>query len=305
MKQSEFFSDMDADAKVANAIAICGITRSGTTMMGKLVHSCRGVEYAFEPEILVRLMLLAGGIPRDSWRILYETILHEQILMESIAGRGLNFNANDDSYIFSAKSLQEIAERFSCGKNRYKHLAARVTQATIAYKLPNILSNLPYLQTLYPKTRVVVMLRHPDAVVLSLKRKGWFKRDVPLYRETGLLKRVEGHVIPAVVDDSMVAAWAKASESDRCYLLYMHNYDALRFIQSPFIVDYDRFVNAPKTLFHRLIGQLGLQPGDNTARILERISERHSGYPPPKDADPALRLQACRLYEKWSSLDQP
>jgi hypothetical protein len=302
--QPEFFSDKDADAKVSNAIAICGITRSGTTIMGKLVHSCRGVEYAFEPEILVRLMLLAEAIPRELWRLLYETILHEQILMESIAGRSLNFNANDDSCIFSTKSLREISERFSRGQNRYKQLAAEATQATIAYKFPNVLTSIPFLQSLYPRTRIVVMLRHPDAVVLSLKRKGWFKRDIPLYRETGLLKRIEGQVIPAVVDDDMATAWSKANETDRCYLLYIQNYESLARINNPLVVDYGRFVDRPHAVFEKLIGNLALQPGENTARILAGVSEPHAAYTPPPDGDSALRAKAKRLYEQWSRSDQ-
>ena len=267
--------------------------------MGKLVHSCRGVEYAFEPEILVRLMLMAGAIPREAWRLLYETILHEQILMEAIAGRGLNFNTSDDSCIFSAKSVREISERFANGQNRYKDLAARATEATIAYKLPNILSSVPYLLSLYPETRIVVMLRHPDAVVLSLKRKGWFLRDAPLYRETGLLKLVEGHAFPAVIDDSMVAAWSKANETDRCYLLYIHNYAALSRIDNPLVVDYSRFVDEPGGVFRSLIGDLKLHPGENTAQLLAGVSERHTAYPPPTDGDPDLREEAIILYERW------
>ena len=300
--QTNFFSDNDAEAKVANAILICGITRSGTTIIGKLIHSCRGVEYAFEPEILVRLMLMAGAIPREAWRLLYETVLHEQILMESIAGRSLNFNMIDDSCIFSAKSLQEISGRFAHGENRYKQLAAHARQATIAYKLPNTIASIPYLQSLYPKTRVVVMLRHPDAVVLSLKRKGWFRRDVPIYRETGLLKRVEGHVIPAIVDDSRAKAWCKANETDRCYLLYIENYSALARIDKPLTVDYGRFVDRPHAVFQKLIGRLALQPGENTARILAGVAEPHAAYPPP-DGDPVLRAEAQRLYEQWCCPD--
>lgn len=283
--------------KVTNAISITGIARSGTTIMGQLIHSLKDVEYGFEPTLLMRLFLLLDQMPEDAWRVLYQTCLYDGILSDAIAGRNLNFNSHDDSYIFGAKSLSDVAARF-CGENRYKELFKKVGKIQIAYKLPDIIAMLPTLKERYPETRMLVMLRSPDAVVLSLKRKAWFRRAVPQYCESGLLKEVDGHTVPAIVSSSDVPAWIGLGETDRCYLFYHQVYRELHRSPGAVVVDFDRFVDAPKKIFGEVLDRFGLEYGEKTESILAEIAAPHPDYPVPQEADGLLRDQAWELYHR-------
>lgn len=291
-------TDPDVQQKVSEAVAIFGITRSGTTIVGKLVHSCRNVEYAFEPDLLRNLFLLRNQMPSTVWQALYTTVLYEGILIGSLSGRALNFNQNDDSCIFSAKPADEIAQRFVSGSSRHRHLVSRCAQATVAYKLPNVMGAIPFLKQLYPKTRVLVMLRHPDAVVLSLLRKGWFKNRIPTYRETGKLKQVGASVVPAVVDNDLAEEWAEADEISRCYMLYLQCYKNLARGYCAAIIDYDNFVAAPRTVFGKACKVLSLVFGQSTDNILDTIREAHSSYPVPEGVNVAKREEALHLYQE-------
>ncbi len=296
-----FIADPLVTDKVSNAICISGIARSGTTIMGRLIHSLKNVEYAFEPTMLMHLFLLADHMPEKSWRVLYQSCLYQQILMDSIAGRSLNFNSNDDSYIFKSKSIAEIASRFD-GENRFNTIFERTRNSHVAYKLPNIVPLLPKLRERYPDSRIMIMLRSPDAVVLSLKRKGWFRREVPLFSESGLLKKVGDHTVPAVVDDSLVEQWMTLGETDRCYLFYQHIYRDLTRTKDALVVDYSRFVEAPKQIFGGIMDRFGLEYGEQTEAILDGTSERYAEYPVPPDASAEQRDAAWKVYEEGKSL---
>jgi hypothetical protein len=56
-----------------HAVCLTSIARSGTTLVGSLIHSMRGVEYSFEPPTLFMLFPLLDQIPAEAWKLLYET----------------------------------------------------------------------------------------------------------------------------------------------------------------------------------------------------------------------------------------
>src|SRR5512141_1115475 len=87
----------------SNAIFITGSARSGTSLVGSIIHSMDKVEYAYEPPMLVSLFAMINGLPEAQWKFLYETYLYEEILLNSIAGRAINCNVSDYSSIYKVK----------------------------------------------------------------------------------------------------------------------------------------------------------------------------------------------------------
>jgi hypothetical protein len=98
-------------SKVNNSILITGSARSGTSIMGKIIHSLKNVEYVFEPPTLVSLFSVIHEMDEKHWSLLFQTYLYEEFLINAIAGRNLNFNTNDDSCIYNTKPRNEIEER--------------------------------------------------------------------------------------------------------------------------------------------------------------------------------------------------
>ncbi len=105
--------DPATKAVIESAVVITGGGRSGTTILGKLIHTFRNVEYAFEPPMLVALFALLDQLPEPTWKFLYEAYLAEEFLSNALAGRTINTNRVDDSSIHAVKSEVEIEERLS------------------------------------------------------------------------------------------------------------------------------------------------------------------------------------------------
>ncbi|MEI9897787.1 MAG: sulfotransferase [Chthoniobacter sp.] len=178
-----------------------GSARSGTTLAGTLIHSMRGVEYSFEPATLTTLFLHLDRIPVEAWKLIYESYVFEELMLNGLAGRFMNLNPHDDSSILRAKPYSEVFGRFE-KSGRFASLFDEGLQRTIAYKLPNVVSRIPLLRQIYPATRAIVMLRHPDPVVNSMDRKGWYVPSPLSYRDCGILSAVDGQLVPPMLPES-------------------------------------------------------------------------------------------------------
>ena len=93
----KFFISDQAKKISSSLIIISGISRSGTTFMGKILGSMKNIEYIYEPPTLLMLFNIINKIDKETWINLFETYIYEEFLINSLSGRYLNFNKNDDS----------------------------------------------------------------------------------------------------------------------------------------------------------------------------------------------------------------
>lgn len=288
--------DAAAHAAVGRAILITGAARTGTTMMGQLFQSLEDVEYIFEPPALFGLMPLIDQIAAEHWRLLYETYLFEDVLLEALAGRRLNFNTHDDSHVYRAKSEAEIAERLS-QSHRRDALVAQAARSTIAYKMPDMIHLVPRLTELFPETVTIVMSRRPEPVIASVGAKGWFAddrlRNAPA---TWPFRRHRGFAVPFWLPEDETDAWLDAGELERGARYYVNMYETPP-PASAIVIDYDAFVAEPASVFDGLARRLGRTYGPKTALLLADVAPRPAaGDPGLESVDPALieRMNAAR-----------
>ena len=274
--------------RLGEAICVTGIARSGTTLVGSLIHSMRGVEYSFEPPTLVMLFLLLDRLPAEAWKLLYETYLFDELMVNGLGGRFMNLNPNDDSSILRAKSFSEIFGRFE-KSHPYGELFDEGLQRIIAYKIPDLMSRIPALRQLYPGTRFVVMLRHPDPVSLSTDRKGWFVPPQQTYRDCGILREVGGQLVSAWIPPEDAAQWMEMSPIDRSYRFYSYMYEPLLTQPDVLIVNYESLMDRPAQISAQIAERLGLEAGVKTAEIVAGVRERH-----PRDLSPEGVSKDCR-----------
>ena len=60
-----------------NIIIISGPARSGTSILGKVLGSCKSTEYCYEPETLIYIASICKKISKKIWRTLYNRYLTE------------------------------------------------------------------------------------------------------------------------------------------------------------------------------------------------------------------------------------
>ena len=260
------------NTKVNDSVLITGSARSGTSIMGKLVHSLQTVEYSFEPPTVISLLASIEKIDQDIWKLLFETYLYEDFYVNAISGRNLNFNSNDDSFILNAKSKDLIDLRHS-KSFRKSDINANLVNGKIAFKIPDIVPYVRPLIRLYPNINVVLMRRNPVDTLNSLLAKGWFSDES--LSESNLIfpfEYFDDHCIPYWVKNEDRTDWMLMSEIDRCayYYLLMDN---VPNIENICVVDYDDLIQNPRKEMQYLCDNLNLSEGALTETILKSIAK--------------------------------
>lgn len=239
--------------------------------MGMLIHSFDGVEYAFEPPVLVSLMPLIGRMDEATWKLLYETYLYEDFFIGAISGRGINTNVIDDSSIYKVKTIEEIDVRLGHSMRKTEAEALAVSR-TIAFKMPNIVPFLPKLLDYYPGTRVLIMKREAVGTINSLIEKRWFS-DANLNANMNWPYRIfQDTQIPYWVKDGDDEKWVAMSEVDRCAYYYIRVNEDVELIPGRVEVKYNDFLGDPQGTAQRLADAFKLRFGAKTAEILASVA---------------------------------
>lgn len=273
---------------VGNSILVTGVARSGTTMISTLIHSCVGVELAYEPPLLFSLFSLINTMPPAEWKLLFETYLFEDYLMNALAGRNFNYRTYDESYTGKVKSMQEIATRLLADGSDVE-IRTKALKARIGFKLPDILYSLREFLHHYPNVKIVVVIRNPADTIASLLAKGW-------YSGQGML--------PWSIDNR----WLDTPELQRCESHYLQynifppwcDTDKWRVLDHIILVDYDQCLINPQATAERIFTTLNLNPGPKTDEIIGNIEPR-IGHSEGLDIPPELN----KLYQgvlEWGKI---
>jgi len=255
---------------VSKAIMVTGSARSGTTIMGKIVHSLKGVEYVFEPPMMFSLFALSQTMPEESWRLLYETYLYEELMLGTLAGRAINCNKLDDSSIYNVKSIMDIESRL--GRSLSKADAEVLARDhCIAFKLPDVVPFIPKLIERYPNTRVVVMLRGAAETLDSLVKKCWFSNENSRTALIWPFRKYKKVHVPFWVRDGDDDLWVGLSELDRAAYYYIRINEDVERIKGRIEIKYAHLLSEPHSVVEDLASSLGLSFGEMTEEVIGQI----------------------------------
>ncbi|MFT7473537.1 MAG: hypothetical protein ACI81L_000452 [Verrucomicrobiales bacterium] len=125
---------------VDRPIFIVGIGRSGTTLLGRIIASGKGVGYLKEPKALWHV-----GVPD-----------------EDISG----FYADEGRFVLDATDVTDaVRDRVS---TMYNWFATLTRSSRIVDKYPEMTYRVPFLRALYPDAKIIAIVRDPVAVVSSI-----------------------------------------------------------------------------------------------------------------------------------------
>ena len=269
-------------AKCDEAIVVTGVARSGTTIMGKLLHSMEGIEYVNEPAMLYSLISLIDRLDRDLWELLYETYLFEEFFFNALAGRALNFNLEDETSIYKVKDEGWIRQRLSRSL-RKRDADKEIEQSRIAYKMTDIVPFIPRIQEYYPHTQIIMMLREANEVFHSIMERQWFSDEMlrtknvvwPNCFVNGM--RIPYWVLPADYD-----YWLQADELHRTAYYYVRAHEGMDKLKNLKIVRYEELVTQPKSVIFDVAETLGLKFGPKTPDLIAQVKkpekQRDKGY---------------------------
>ena len=254
-----------------NAILITGSARSGTSLVGSIIHSMENVEYAYEPPMMIALLPFINEMNESQWRLLYESYLYEEFLLNSIAGRSINCNTCDYSSIYKTKSPLDINNRLT---NHYtKSMAQKHSDGKIiAYKIPDVVYIVPKIKEYYPSMRIVIMLREAVSTINSLIQKKWFARE---NENSDLIwpYKINGNInIPYWVKKCDEKTWISMSEIDRAAYYYIMVNEHVSNITDRLEIKYSNLIKNPIKEVERISENLHLKFGEKTLDIIKGIS---------------------------------
>ena len=260
-----------AGKKVKSSIIVTGSARSGTSITCNLLHSLKGVELDFEPPLLFSLFPLIDTLPRDEWKLLFETYFYESFLLGALGGRSINTNLSDDSSVFRVKPRELIEQRLSYSY-RKRDLERVAQQATAAIKMPDILPFLPAFQVMYPRTRIILAKREPAEIISSILKKKWFADDRLGKNLIWPFHSSMPAYPPFWVEESRLNEWGEMSEVDRCayYCIRMSSFETQ--LKNITVVHYDDLVRDPHAEVNKFANQLNLDPTEMTEKLIKSVS---------------------------------
>jgi len=223
--------------KCNNVVVVTGSARSGTTILGKILHTFKGVEYSFEPPMLVSLFALIDTLPQAQWKLLYETYVYEEFLINALAGRGLNCNRADDSSIYNVKPKILIEGRLEYSLRKIE-AERKAKKSRVVYKLPNIVPFLSKLKVYYPGTKIILITRKAPDVFRSILEKGWFADSTLRNENIAWPNRfIDGLRVPYWVASEDVEKWCKMNELHRIAYYYIRMNESAKLLPGSYMIN--------------------------------------------------------------------
>lgn len=256
------------------AIFIAGNARSGTTILGKILYSFNTVEYTFEPPFLFSLLPLIHELPEAQFRAMFEAYGYEDVLLGALGARNLNFNSNDDSFVYRSKSETEIKARLQNGWPKERLLDA-AEKSRLCIKMPDIGAPLQKLMAYYPGMQVVATHRKANPVIESIIKKKWYSNE-SLQQHTQIWpsQAKDGITIPMWVEKEFVKDWLGWTELERAGYYYVRIARELSKLKNAIFFSYEQMVENPKAAVSSLAKKLQLDFGPQTEALLATVETK-------------------------------
>ena len=267
--------------KMQQLVWIAGPPRSGTTLLGKLLASGGGVEYAFEPPFLETLAACVqqGWISNEVAVFLLDDFLNRDLLVEQVLGRRQNFREQDDSHFRFNVSDDELRRRMSdLSSSADARAYARDANLRLVVKSPQSLSLAPAFSMVSEGGTLLIPYRRPEATIASMLHRQWFASR-PLEGAAFSAYRGKNQQLfpPPIVSPEMCHGWFEANPAEQAAALWLSEWSQLLNVADQelglriIIIHYERLCNAPDDAARELLEALGIDQTPRTARWVNSV----------------------------------
>jgi hypothetical protein len=262
--RGQFFVDLSTHHR--DSVLVCAIQRSGSTWFGELINYDNEYRSMYEPFHNQRVPAVRGF---KIWQYL---------------------RPDDDSpeYLVPATAIFEGRIRSPWISAQNKRIVARRR----LIKDVRSLMMIGWIRRHFPEMPVILLLRHPCAVLNSLLRLHWHRNAADNILSQPLL--MEDHLEPFRADIESVS-----SDVDHHLLAWCANYYvALRELagQRVFVAFYERFLAEPRSEIARLFKFLD-RPFDD--RIFARMMVPSASARAARPDDPSTVVTGSDMLNEW------
>ena len=246
---------------------IIGLERSGTTVLGNLLGSCKNVEYLYEPDTLYPILHLKNKISHDKWKMLFECYFYNDLLRNRINNRQINLNKTDDSYYFNYKNKLQLNKKtfdiFKKNKN--------IPRSKIIIKVPGLIDEIINLKKLYKDFQFIVIERPSSEIVNSIINKAWFKNNYD-NRHFPYIKK-GNKIYPFWLAKKYYKIWNTFNEYEKAAFYVIEYKKKIKKLKNLFNLKYNQLIDNPKIILKKISKKFNLSPTDKTINLIKKIKK--------------------------------
>ena len=290
-------------------IFLTGAPRSGTSILGKIIATLKDIEYHFEPPTLYMICssYADGLIDKSAAKILLQNYLCEDLLLESIQGRGVNIRPSDDSQILNSIDWPELNQRWINIPNRAEAIKYGLDKGIrLALKSPNTFDALPLIRDVMEDPNIIIIKRNGFDVLNSIVAKQWLS-DNSLKTELWPYKNTDSTInMPYWVPNRFTKDWGNMSCTTRSALMWAVHADiGLSYVNSKdtIIISYEELTENPSLIINKLTKFTGTEPTHHTTRVINTIRCRNK-VKDTSDIEKMLAEENPSVYEFFISTNE-
>jgi len=262
-----------------NIVAITGVARSGTTLLGKIIGSFSDTYYLFEPPTfrLIPPLIKEGYLKEKQGDQILKAILFEELYLQIIHGRYINFNEKDDSYIGNYNEPEKIKERWSNFRRRKDVIEyLEKNNYLFALKIPNIQPSLNTIKKIFPNIKLIHLIRDGNDNISSSIRRDFYTTDYLNKRDIDWSNKKNSLKIPWFInkkDRQLFSKWNQYTRSAHIWRVLTkmgmdftdeNNKSVLEF-------KFEDFVKDPTPFIDRIERFVGKRRTDITIKHIDSI----------------------------------
>lgn len=179
MKKYIFPSDYDTFFS-ERFVIITGVSRSGTSILGKIIGSMENAIYLYEPVIMSLLpgLIKTGFADLEQAGKFLKATLFEDYYLQALHGRSVNFKKSDESYVGNYQDIATIRARWKKHDRRIDILQdIRKGKYLFVLKVNEIQHLLPVMGSIFKGVKVVHIIRNGNDVISSSLGRGWYSDE--------------------------------------------------------------------------------------------------------------------------------
>jgi len=289
----------------AQPIFLTGSSRSGTSLIARILASCSSTCFAYEPATIGKLIAYQSQIEPRVWEELFETYLYEEVILGSLSGRTLNLNTCDESscrrYLLPELINQRLAKTHT---NQELVNLLRADPHVALIKWPDLVPSIALLKRNIPRLKIISTFRNIYATINSLLRKRWFKNPFDFGKSQCRMISIKAFTynLPIWLSEGYVEWWIDAAEIERALFYYALNLPHGK-PEIDLVISYDELLKSPHDYSSHFISALGLHASAMTSQVINSVDpQRPHSHDSIEATIPQLRTSAKALPQEIARL---
>jgi len=178
-KLEEKYLALPVDQVAPEVVIVTGVTRSGTTFLGKLLSSLKSVEYEYEPWLSRCLPIIAqAGLVEKDFAPKFMRKYVNEMTITRLLGRNLNLRKTDESCALNVMTEAELERRWRTPPKRGDIIdQARRSGTIFMMKMTNLHPYYEFLVDSFENLRLIHIVRNGLDVASSINKKEWYSEE--------------------------------------------------------------------------------------------------------------------------------